>query len=503
MTSLINRLILILHNRGSGILLIKGRGALVKSTVEKLCKQHTELTDQDVKILEEMAFSLQTYADLSDSYMFVDCKLKPSNQAIVVAEAFPVGSTPLYNNSVVGKIVFESFEPGVFYSYRNGKKSIIRQAMTQEGVVVDQTVVPIKNTNHQVIGVLISEKQVASSTSTDNAKRFSVITETAEDQMTNSGLGVVSDLLMEMLILTDESNRLVYANPSGLKLITEMSKQDDVLNRDLLELLPFLQTVYTQEDDVFVFELTIERKNLIVKKIRMREKNKSQETLLIVQDITELRTKEKELMMKSVVIKEIHHRVKNNLQTVASLIRLQMRNGMPVESRSAFEETLNRIYSISSVYEIILTKEHADDDDVNIINLTRKICSTMVLNEYNLKVDLIIEPNGNKIVTTSKKAVSIALIINELIQNSLKHAFQGKEEGIIDVEFTVDQDFVELHVSDNGVGMKNPQTSLGTEIIHNLVTNDLNGEFLYVPREIGTHAVVNFPVGAEVEIFDE
>ncbi|PID16139.1 histidine kinase [Sporosarcina sp. P34] len=476
---------------------------MVKSTVEKLCKLHTELTNQDVQILQEMAFSLQTYADLSNSYMFIDCKLKPSNQAIVVAEAFPVGCTPLYSNSVIGKIVFESFEPGVFYSYRNGKKSIIQQAMTQEGIVVHQTVVPIKNTYHQVIGVLVSEKQVTSPLPADDIKRFSVVTETAEDQLTNSGLGVVSDLLMEMLILTDASNRLVYANPSGLKLISEMSGRDDVLYRDLLEMLPFLRTVYEQEEDVFVFELTIQDKNLIVKKIRMREKNKSQETLLIIQDITELRTKEKELMMKSVVIKEIHHRVKNNLQTVASLIRLQMRNGISANNRSAFEETLNRIYSISSVYEIILTKEDADDDDVNIINLTRKICSTMVLNDYNLKVDLIIEPNGNKIITSSKKAVSIALIINELIQNSLKHAFQGKEEGIIDVEFIVDHDFVELHVSDNGVGMKNPHTSLGTEIIHNLVTNDLNGEFLYVPREIGTHAVINFPVGAEVETFHE
>ncbi|ARK24779.1 histidine kinase [Sporosarcina sp. P37] len=476
---------------------------MVKATVEKLCKQYTDLSDQDIEILQEMAFSLQTYADLSDSYMFIDCKLKPSNQAIVVAEAFPTGSTPLYNNSVVGRIVFESFEPGVFYSYRNGKKSIIQQAMTQEGIVVGQTVVPIKNRHHQVIGVLISEKQVKSLLPANDVKTFSIVTETAEDQVTSAGLSVVSDLLMEMLILTDSDDRLVYANPAGLQLISEMSGQDDVINRNVLDMLPFLQSVYEQEDDVFVFELTTQKKDLTVKKIRMREKNKSQETLLIIQDNTELRTKEKELMMKSVVIKEIHHRVKNNLQTVASLIRLQMRNNMPVESRAAFEETLNRIYSISSVYEIILRKEHADDDDVNIINLTRKICSTMVLNEYNLKVDLIIEPNGNKIITSSKKAVSIALIINELIQNSLKHAFQGKESGIIDVEFIVDQDFVELHVSDNGVGMKDPQTSLGTEIIHNLVTNDLNGEFLYIPREIGTHAVINFPVGAEVEIFDE
>ncbi|WP_301109123.1 PAS domain-containing sensor histidine kinase [Sporosarcina sp.] len=476
---------------------------MVKATVEQLCKQHTELTDKDIKILQELAFSLQTYADLSGDYMFIDCKLKPHNQAIVVAEAFPIGCKPLYDNSVIGKIVFESFEPGVFYSYRNGKKSIIRHAVTQEGIVVDQTVVPIKNTCHQVIGVLIQEKEISSSFSDQPLQKFSVITETAEDQLTNSGLGVVSDLLMEMLILTDASNRLVYANPSGLKLISELSNHDDVLNRNLLEMLPFLLPVYEQKEDVFVFEMTIERKSLIVKKIKMRDKNKSQETLLIVQDITELRTKEKELMMKSVVIKEIHHRVKNNLQTVASLLRLQMRNGVTAESRAAFEETLNRIYSISSVYEIILAKEHADDDDVNIINLTRKICSTMVLNEYNLKVDLIIEPNGNKIITTSKKAVSIALIINELIQNSLKHAFRGREQGIIDVEFTVVNDFVELHVSDNGVGMKDPQTSLGTEIIHNLVINDLNGEFLYVPRDIGTHALIIFPIGAEVEIFGE
>ncbi|WP_335695458.1 histidine kinase N-terminal domain-containing protein [Sporosarcina ureae] len=239
---------------------------MIKATVEQLCKQHTELTSQDVKILQEMAFSLQTYADLSDSYMFIDCKLKPSNQAIVVAEAFPVGSTPLYNNSVIGKIVFESFEPGVFYSYRNGKKSIIQQAMTQEGIFVHQTVVPIKNTFHQVIGVLVSEKRVTSPQSVDDIKRFSVVTETAEDQMTNSGLGVVSDLLMEMLILTDASNRLIYANPSGLKLISEMSGRDDVLNRNLLEILPFLHAVYEKKEDVFVFEMTIQDKSLIVKK---------------------------------------------------------------------------------------------------------------------------------------------------------------------------------------------------------------------------------------------
>lgn len=474
---------------------------MVKDIVKQLCIKHTELQERDIKLLQEMALSLQIHADLTNSCMFIDCKLEADQQAIVIAEAFPKSSR-LYEKSVIGKIVFESFEPGVFYSHRTGKKSIIKQAFTQEGKVVDQTVMPILNIDQEVIGVLISEKE--SELAPKRAMEvLSLADKTAEDRLADSSLGLVSDLLMEILIMTDTSDRLIYANPSGLKLITEMSGVEDVFRKNLLKLLPFLQPIYEQEDDVFVFEITIESKSLIVKKIKIRDEKGMQETLLIIQDVSELRMVKKELMMKSVVIKEIHHRVKNNLQTVASLIRLQMRNGVSVENKPPFEETLNRIYSISSVYEIILTKEDADDDDVNIINLTRKICSTMVLNEYNLKVDLIIEPNGTKIVTTSRKAVSIALIINELIQNSLKHAFQGIEEGLINVEFAVDEGYVELHVSDNGVGMEGPEYSLGTEIIHNLVSNDLAGQFVYLSSEVGTHAMVVFPVGAEVEIFEE
>ena len=136
---------------------------MVKETVEQLCKQHTELSSQDVQILQEMAFSLQTYADLSDAYMFIDCKMKESEQAIVVAEAFPKSvDESVYENSVVGKIVFDSFEPGVFYSYRNGKEVAHRAGGDTRRYLWKQTVVPIKNKSHQVIGVLIQEKEVYS-----------------------------------------------------------------------------------------------------------------------------------------------------------------------------------------------------------------------------------------------------------------------------------------------------------------------------------------------------
>lgn len=114
-----------------------------------------------------------------------------------------------------------------------------------------------------------------------------------------------------------------------------------------------------------------------MKKIPIRSQN-DKVTLLIIHDLTELKLKENELMMKTFAIREIHHRVKNNLQTVTSLLRLQMRNDLSASNASAFQEALNRIYSISSVYELILENEDNAEEKVDVIALSKKIGHKMV-----------------------------------------------------------------------------------------------------------------------------
>lgn len=477
-----------------------------ETTLEQLCHIYTDLKAKDIKILKRVNSSLQMYADLSNANMYIDCKMKDNDHAIVVAEASPRTADSEYDNTLVGKIVFESFEPAVFYSYRHAKNSLINQAVTQDGRVVEQSVVPIKNDVHQVIGVLIQEKEIQKQALVrTEQEKYSFGQETLSTMLGDGmdEMPIVSNLLMESLLLTDHKNKLIYANPVGVKFISEMSQTDEIRHKNLVELMPFLKPVYESEEDVFVYDMSFGKKNLVVKKVRLRNKEQHNGTLLIIQDISELRMKEKELMMKSYVIQEIHHRVKNNLQTVASLLRLQMRKGFPEESKAYFEDTLNRIYSISSVYELILANEDADDDDVNIIELTRKVCSIMVLNDLHKNINLIIQSNGNRILTSSRKAVSIALIVNELVQNSLKHAFSEEMHGEIVVNFFSSKDFLELHISDNGVGKGQAKSSFGLEIVQNLVVNDLNGEFRYLPAEMGAHAVITFPVSPEVIIFNE
>ncbi|QPQ31604.1 histidine kinase N-terminal domain-containing protein [Lysinibacillus sp. JNUCC 51] len=479
-------------------------GGLSLSNIQSLCRKYTSLSATDVDKLIEIEATLSYYAELTDCYMFIDCMLENLPHAIVVAEAFPKTENGygLYEKSVIGKFVFESFEPAVFAAFKNKEKSSITRAITQEGITVEQNVIPLFNDQQQVIAVLIQEKKVEMQTTPKDDFRhmpFALIEHIVEPN--SQPIPVVSDLLVESIILTNHENKVIYSNPAGYQFISELSGLERFDNVALNKVLPFLQEVY-DKGDVFFLEITIDSKSFIVKKIPIRDQN-DKVTLLIIQDLTELKLKENELMMKTFAIREIHHRVKNNLQTVTSLLRLQMRNELSASSASAFQEALNRIYSISSVYELILENEDNAEEKVDVIALSKKIGHKMVGTSNTPSIQLTFHDDNVQLFCHSKKAVSLALIICELLQNALKYAFIGREEGTIDIQFQQDASTISLHISDNGVGMQEVKASLGMEIITRLVEYDLAGTFTIIPSEQGTHTQIQFPVSEEVFILND
>ena len=478
-------------------------GVLNLSNIRTLCSQYTNLSSTDIEKLLEIETTLSYYAELTDCYMFIDCMLENLPHAIVVEEAFPKKERHLYEKSVIGKFVFESFEPAVFAAFKNKEKSSISRAITQEGITVEQNVVPLFNNEQQVIAVLIQEKKVEmKTTSKDDFQNmpFALIEHIVEPN--SQPIPVVSDLLVESIILTNHENKVIYSNPAGYRFISELSGLEHFDNVALNKILPFLQEVYDKGDDVFFLEITIDRKSFIVKKIPIRSQN-DKVTLLIIHDLTELKLKENELMMKTFAIREIHHRVKNNLQTVTSLLRLQMRNDLSASNASAFQEALNRIYSISSVYELILENEDNAEEKVDVIALSKKIGHKMVGTANTPSIQLVFHHEDIQLFCHSKKAVSLALIICELLQNALKYAFVGREEGTIDIQFLQDASVISLHISDNGVGMQEVKASFGMEIITRLVEYDLAGTFTIIPSEEGTHTQIQFPVSEEVFILND
>lgn len=219
-----------------------------------------------------------------------------------------------------------------------------------------------------------------------------------------------------------------------------------------------------------------------------------------MQDITELRKKDEELLIKSVVIKEIHHRVKNNLQTIASLLRLQERRAECDETKIVLRDCVNRVNSIAIVHEY-LSQQDTGLIDVGKVakGIYQAIISSMLNPDFALQADF----KAAEVQLPSDKATSIALILNELLQNTIEHAFEGRMSGMLQVRFAEEEQQYVLSIADDGVGLpegfslNGRRQSLGLKIIKTMAEADLQGSFTLTNREEGgTLALVTIPKGA-------
>ena len=193
--------------------------------------------------------------------------------------------------------------------------------------------------------------------------------------------------------------------------------------------------------------------------------------------------KEEELMIKTSVIKEIHHRVKNNLQTVASLLRMQMRRTESREAKDVLQESVNRILSISLVHEIL---SHHDEESIDICVVAKQLLSLLTHGMAGAECRVRTSFSGNELPLPSDMATSLALVLNELITNAIIHGFEGLDEGEVRVAVTQAGTTCALTVSDTGVGMTLPQGGegrkhLGLTIVRTLVEKDLKGELSFTP----------------------
>lgn len=465
-------------------------------SIQSLCSKHTNLTSADVQMIDDLSKTLQYTADLAQANVFIDCPTNHPHEAIVVAEAAPSTVPTLYSDRVVGKFAYESLEPAVFFTHQTGKPATRKRAVTQEGKFVKQSVVPIKNADNQTIGSLIMEQDI--SEQIDNEEQLKALSQTTE-QLTETLIGltehdsIISDMIQESLFLLKPDNVIVYANSCAKNLIAKKSGATEVIGTPIENHLPFLQEIDFQAKAFPIKEVSSGDQVLEVKRIYLGQHRKLSGYLLIIRDLTELREKERELMVKSTVIKEIHHRVKNNLQTVASLLSLQMKRGVPKESRKYFQESINRILSIAAAHDELLVDSNLDEVDMG--QLLRRIGQMLIRNREDPETSISLKFKGESTIIQSAKAISLALVINELVQNCVKHAFVGQSCGEIHIQFQNTTGLFEVLVLDNGVGYTpSKQSCLGLDIVNSIVTHNLSGRFSIGPLEQGTKATVTFPV---------
>jgi len=200
--------------------------------------------------------------------------------------------------------------------------------------------------------------------------------------------------------------------------------------------------------------------------------------VLLIRDVTELRKRDRLLLSKDATIREIHHRVKNNLQTISSLLRLQARRLSNPEAIAAVGESVRRIRTIALVHEA-LSREPGDD--VTFLEIVRPLLRLAEegLQSPDRPVRFAVQGDGGRI--PSAIASPLSVVLTELLQNAVDHGFpEGSSGGSVVVRIRNDGDELGLSVIDDGRGVDagfrlDHATGLGLSIVRTLVTTELNG----------------------------
>jgi two-component sensor histidine kinase len=197
------------------------------------------------------------------------------------------------------------------------------------------------------------------------------------------------------------------------------------------------------------------------------------------------------LVTNAAVVREMHHRIKNNLQNVAMLLRLQMSGDRDVSAREVLHESVNRILSIAAVHEVLSQRGFRSVDVKDVLTrVGRAVAHNM--RRPDLEVEVSVE--GDEVALPSQAATSLALAVNELIQNALEHAFPGRTHGSVAVHLQRMPVNLVIEVRDDGVGLSAGSSQhLGLEIVETLVSEDLNGECTLTGND-GTTARITIPL---------
>lgn len=460
--------------------------------IERLCKEHTDLRQEEIAIIRGMASVLQALSNWEEADIFIDCPCREGDAAVVVAEAKPNAVPSSYRGTVVGQLARRENEPAVARTLRLGTATRHMKAVTQENGRTLQSVEPIKNSRGKVIGALIREQRLEEQPLLDNGRLH--FSEPPPKQMADAlvhladGNNWLTECIDEGLLLVSRGGRIIFRNSTARDLYQQIGYVEDPMGQRYDNIR--LAGSGEHEGSYEAAEVTAGRYSLLIKHIPLDDADIA--FAVVMQDITWRRDQEKELVLRSVAVKEMHHRVKNNLQTIASLLRLQVRRSDDGNLKQVLEESINRILSIAATHELL---SQSGVDQVHIGEVLRGVRNNAVRAFARPHFEINIPIEGDDFEIDSDIATAVALIINELLQNSLQYAFAESEKGQVRITVTRGELYSRIEVADNGVGYAVEQVrpgSLGLSIVQTMVKDKLHGSLSTESGPEGTRVSFDF-----------
>ncbi|MGY1769659.1 sensor histidine kinase [Blastococcus sp. SYSU D00813] len=320
----------------------------------------------------------------------------------------------------------------------------------------------------------------------------------------------ISPRVGDGLVRLDGAGRAVYASPNALSAYRRIGVTGDVVGADLARLSREVAADRVAGEAVgagiraavagrFPEPMDLEgvSATLLVRALPLQAPGAEEGALVLVRDVTDVRLRDRALLTKDATIREIHHRVKNNLQTVAALLRLQARRMTEPAARAALEESVRRVASIAVVHETLAgsREDVVDVDDVldQVLPMLGDLASIGPA-ARTCRIGAFGE-------LPAAAATPLVLAVTELLHNAAEHAFPDGETGSIELQAQRDGDDLVVRVRDDGTGLPagfDPAASdgLGLQIVRTLVTSELGGSLtMGRPGDggTGTEVVLDLP----------
>ena len=309
------------------------------------------------------------------------------------------------------------------------------------------------------------------------------------------GIFIIDQETGQILDVNDAATHIYgYSREEWLNMKnTDVSAEPDKTREATIDLPEYIPVRYHKKKDGTIFPI-----EMVISTFMLKGR---QVVIATSQDITERKKAEEQirasLAEKEVLLQEIHHRVKNNMQIISSLIKLQSRHIKDEKALEFFKSTRNRIRSMAIIHEkLYKSKDLAGVDFAGYIQtLTKHLINVYGIDSKAIKINI----NIKDVLLNINTAIPCGLIINELLSNSLKYAFPDGKKGEISIAIhPLDKNEMELIVNDNGVGLPEEidikhTESLGLHLVTILVEDQLQGD-IKLDRTGGTRFYIRIKV---------
>lgn len=484
------------------------------ASLAELAREHTDLGPEDVAWLSLLLADWQILADLSFADLVLWLPDRDGSGYWAAGQMRPTTGPTALVDDVVGGFVGSGRRPLLDTARDTGRVARDGDPEWRDDVPVRVEAIPVRR-GDQVIAVVARNTNLHGVRTPSRLELSYLQTAGELTEMIAEGTfptpGQRSDhadspRVGDGFIRLDGSGLVSYASPNALSVYRRLGLTTDLAGQELAAVTRGLVPAAMRPDEETVsavlgaraareVELGNGIATVILRAIPLRRGGVSTGGLLLLRDVTDLRSRDRELVTKDATIREIHHRVKNNLQTVAALLRLQARRIDAGPGREALAEAVRRVGAIAVVHE---TLSQSYEEAVAFDAVADQLLA--LVNEVGAHAgEVRLSRHGSFGVVPSAVATPLAMVLTEVLQNAMEHGFPAGRPGTVEVRAAQERGRLTVRVLDDGIGLPegfDPEAggSLGLSIVRTLVA-ELGGTLRIgpVPRGSGTEVAFEVP----------